>query len=42
LPNQQQLKQQSGDQRAIAQMQAFIHTRGDRWKFLLNTFGFEE
>jgi ATP-dependent DNA helicase RecQ len=42
LPNQQQLKQQSGDQQAIAQMQAFINTRGDRWKFLLNTFGFEE
>jgi ATP-dependent DNA helicase RecQ len=42
LPNQRQLKQQSGDQRAIAQMQAFINTRGDRWKFLLNTFGFEE
>lgn len=42
LPNQQQLKQQSGDQLAIAKMQAFINTRGDRWKFLLNTFGFEE
>ena len=42
LPKQQQLKQQSGDQRAIAQMQAFINTRGDRWKFLLNTFDFEE
>lgn len=43
LPSQQQLKQQqSGDQSAIAKMQAFIHTQGDRWKFLLNTFGFEE
>jgi ATP-dependent DNA helicase RecQ len=30
-----------GDQRAIAQMQAYIKVRGDRWAFLLNAFGFE-
>ena len=33
---------QSGDQKAIAQMQSFIYTKGDRWKFLLNTFDFGE
>jgi ATP-dependent DNA helicase RecQ len=31
----------SGDHRAIAQMQAYIKVRGDRWAFLLNAFGFE-
>ena len=31
----------SGDQSAIAQMQAYIRVRGDRWTFLLNAFGFE-
>lgn len=30
----------SGDHRAIAQMQAYIRVRGDRWSFLLNAFGF--
>ena len=33
---------QSGDQKTIAQMQSFIYTKGDRWKFLLNTFDFGE
>ncbi len=33
---------QLGDQSAIAQMQAFIYTKGDRWKFLLNAFDFGE
>jgi len=40
--NQQKLKQlmgdQMGDQNAIAKMQAFIRTNGDRWAFLLNAF----
>ena len=40
--NQQKLKQlmgdQMGDQNAIAKMQAFIHTNGDRWAFLLDAF----
>jgi ATP-dependent DNA helicase RecQ len=31
----------NGDQRAIAQMQAYIRVTGDRWAFLLNAFGFE-
>jgi ATP-dependent DNA helicase RecQ len=31
-----------GDQNAISQMQDYIRIKGDRWKFLLNTFGFEE
>jgi ATP-dependent DNA helicase RecQ len=30
----------TGDHRAIAQMQAYIRVRGDRWSFLLNAFGF--
>ncbi|MBD2175341.1 ATP-dependent DNA helicase RecQ [Pseudanabaena sp. FACHB-1998] len=38
----QKLKLQNGDQRAIAQMQAYIRVKGDRWAFLLNNFGFEE
>ena len=37
-----QSEDQSGDQKAIAQMQSFIYTKGDRWKFLLNTFDFGE
>ena len=40
--NQQKLKQlmgdQMGDQNAIAKMQAFIRTNGDRWAFLLDAF----
>ena len=40
--NQQKLKQlmgdQMGDQNAIAKMQAFIYTNGDRWAFLLDAF----
>lgn len=40
--NQRKLKPQMGDQGAIAQMQAYIHIKGDRWAFLLNNFGFEE
>ena len=40
--NQQKLKQlmgdQMGNQNAIAKMQAFIHTNGDRWAFLLDAF----
>ena len=39
---QQKLKQlmgnQMGDQNAIAKMQAFIRTNGDRWAFLLDAF----
>ena len=31
-----------GDHRAIAQMQAYIKVKGDRWSFLLNAFGFEQ
>ena len=38
----QKLKQVLGDQSAIAQMQAYIHVKGDRWAFLLKNFGFEE
>jgi ATP-dependent DNA helicase RecQ len=30
------------DQRAIAQMQNYIRVKGDRWTFLLNTFGFDK
>ena len=32
----------TGDQRAIAQMQNYIRVKGDRWTFLLNTFGFDK
>lgn len=45
LPDKKQkqlIGDQIGDQKAIAQMQAFIRTNSDRWTFLLNTFGFEE
>ena len=43
LPDTQQklkrdIEDRSGDQRMIVQMQAFIHTRRDRWNFLLNAF----
>ncbi len=37
----QNLKQQMGDQKNIAKMQAYIQVKGDRWAFLLNAFGFE-
>jgi ATP-dependent DNA helicase RecQ len=37
-----QIGSQIGDQNAISQMQDYIRIKGDRWKFLLNTFGFEE
>ena len=37
-----QVKQQFGGQRAIAQMQAYIYTQGDRWAFLMNAFDFKE
>ena len=44
--NQQKLKQlmgdQMGNQNAIAKMQAFIHTNGDRWAFLLDAFNCEK
>ena len=39
---QQQQKQVLGHQSAIAQMQAYIYVKGNRWAFLLNNFGFEE
>lgn len=38
----QNLKQQMGDQKNIAKMQAYIQVKGDRWAFLLNAFGFEQ
>ncbi len=31
-----------GDHSAISQMQAYIKVKGDRWTFLLNTFGFDK
>ena len=40
--NQQKLKQLMGDQNAIAKMQAFIRTNGDRWAFLLDAFDYEK
>ncbi|ELS30774.1 MULTISPECIES: RecQ family ATP-dependent DNA helicase [Pseudanabaena] len=42
LPEPKQLEQLSGDRSAIAQMQAYIRLKGDRWAFLLDNFGFEE
>lgn len=42
LQDLQKLKQQTGEQGAIRQMQAYIREKGDRWAFLLNNFGFEE
>jgi ATP-dependent DNA helicase RecQ len=38
----QSTEEQLGDQRAIAQMQAYIRVKGDRWAFLLNAFDFDQ
>ncbi len=43
LPNAQQKREfMVGDQRAISQMQAYTRLKGDRWAFLLSSFGFEQ
>lgn len=43
LPNHSsRLKQPVGAESAIAKMQDFISLKGDRWKFLLNAFDFEQ